>query len=84
MTGVYTDCYFFDYFEEKGDTSAASLEQDITRAVCFGLKKFIHDMSTDLSTEGMLVEYGRDHHLLYFTKDGFPYQKVQQTWKVIS
>ena len=84
LTGVFTDCYLFDYFKENGATSGEMLGQDIKRATCFGLKKFIHDMSTDLSTEATLVEYGRDHDLLYFTKDGQPYQKTEKTSRVMS
>lgn len=56
LTGVYTDCYFFDYFTANGKTSYNSIHKDIVEAVDFALRVFVSQEEENSRNEETLKE----------------------------
>lgn len=69
LTGVYTDCYFFDYFKEKKGTSYNTFHKDIPAAMQAALKQFVSDQEQDLTNDEYAKQYANDMEM-EFLQDG--------------
>ena len=69
LTGVYTDCYFFDYFKEKKGTSYNTFHKDIPAAMQAALKAFVSDQENDLTDDKYAQQYANDMEI-EFLQDG--------------
>lgn len=69
LTGVYTDCYFFDYFKEKRGTSYNTFHKDVPAAMKAALKAFVSDQEQDLTDNEYAQQYANDMEM-EFLQDG--------------
>lgn len=69
LTGVYTDCYFFDYFKEKKGTSYNTFHKDIPAAMQAALKQFVSDQEQDLTNDEYAKQYANDMEMEFY-EDG--------------
>ncbi len=69
LTGVYTDCYFFDYFKEKKGTSYNTFHKDVPAAIEAALKAFVSDQENDLTDDKYAQQYANDMEM-EFLQDG--------------
>lgn len=69
LTGVYTDCYFFDYFKEKKGTSYNTFHKDVYSAINAALKQFVSDQEQDLTNDKYTQQYASDMEMEFY-EDG--------------
>lgn len=73
FTGVYTDCYVFDYFtRENRKTSYNTLHKDIVEAVDYALDTFLDTERENIEDESECERYADDTDF-EFTSDGERY-----------
>ena len=66
LTGVYTDCYFFDYFTANGKTSYNSIHKDIVEAVDYALRVFVSQEEENSRNEDVLKELAEGRELEFY------------------
>ena len=73
FTGVFTDCYVFDYFiKENRGTSYNTLHKDIREAVDYALEAFLDSELENITDESECERYANDMDF-EFTADGERY-----------
>lgn len=69
FTGVFYDCYFFDYFAHNGLAKPDTLREDVTRAIAYMLKYAVKDAEESILDDTQCVEYAMENEL-EFLEDG--------------
>lgn len=73
LTGVYTDCFFFDYFVKNGKTSYNTLHKDVLAAVEFAVNAWMHDERTNVSDKEVLTGLANTREIEFY-EDGTVYE----------
>jgi hypothetical protein len=72
FTGVHYDCYFFDYFKEKGPTSYNTIHKDVPKALVYMLEKAVEGEETLILSGEDNEQYAKENEL-EFRADGTIY-----------
>lgn len=72
LTGVHTDCYFFDFFKKAGDTSYNRLHKDVVAAIQYALRHFVSDTEKDILDNESTKQFIKDFEM-EFLPDGSIY-----------
>lgn len=73
FTGVFTDCFVFDYFiKEQRETSYNTLHKDVCEAVEYALDAFLDSERENITDESECERYANDMDF-EFTADGERY-----------
>jgi hypothetical protein len=72
LTGTHYDCYFFDYFKEKGPTSHNTLHKDVPKAIVYMLEKAVEGEETLILSDEDNEQYAKENEL-EFRSDGTYY-----------
>lgn len=76
FTGVYTDNYFFDYFEDKNikEVTYNDFHKHFENAIDYALYKYINDLENEIENDELIIEnlIGRNDYIM-FDLDGNGY-----------
>lgn len=75
FTGVYTDCYFNDYFIKNNINKVTynNLHKHITESFDWVLSKYINDIENNILNDDLMIEYSQDNNFM-FLENGKIYQ----------
>lgn len=75
FTGVYTDCYFNDYFIKNNinKVNYNNLHKHITESFDWVLSKYINDIENNILNDDLMIEYSQDNNFM-FLENGKIYQ----------
>ncbi len=72
FTGVYFDCFFFDYFVKNGVPTEDNVKDEIVRAIGYMLETAVDNAEKDMMDDDSLLDYAISNELS-FLSDGAIY-----------